>query len=195
MPSPIFHSVAAVAAAAGCKKPGTSLSWPLCALLVLAANLPDLDLAPAAFLGTPTMLYHHGFTHSFGFGLLAGLLLSLVPLRRFKWRHRACLLVPVGLSHPFFDLFNSNGSLECRQFYDCGQPLAWPLLSRKWGTLYPVFGDIVLPPGILSWFSADNLRFITWESCLTVLVVAAVFAMRALVLKLRGVDPRAKYPR
>ena len=189
MPSPIFHTVAAVTAAVCTRKPKSLYPWALCALLVLAANLPDFDLIPAIVFGSPPMRYHHGFTHSFGFCLAAGLLLSLIPLKHVRWGTRFFLLVGVAFSHLILDLLNANTSVGCLQLFDCGQPLAWPLLSRKWGTLYPIFGDLALTTGIASWFTPSNMLTLSAECGYALLFFLTFWLARQAYVKVRTIRP------
>ncbi len=121
------------------------------------------------------MVYHHGFTHSFFFCLLAALLFSLVPSAQVAWGRRFTLLALVACSHPIFDLLNANGSPECQGNLDCAQPLVWPFLARKWNTFYPVFGDLRLTTGFFSWFSHSNMLILALECGYALLLFTVIW--------------------
>ena len=61
MPSPIAHSLAGVALYQ--VRPERRHQLALLALLVVAANLPDLDFIPGMIMGNADR-YHHGPSHS-----------------------------------------------------------------------------------------------------------------------------------
>lgn len=60
-------------------RPVQAHRWRHIALYLFATNAPDLDFIPGLFLGDPD-LYHHGVSHSIGFGVLFASALSLFLL-------------------------------------------------------------------------------------------------------------------
>jgi inner membrane protein len=124
-------------------KAGLERATPLgTTALVVASNLPDIDVLPRSLLGdTSTYLeYHRGFTHSFvGLALLALIITLLLTWidRRFRLRrdHRRRPMRPFrlfwlayvgGLGHTFMDFTNNYGVRPLLPF------------SRRW-----FYGDVV----------------------------------------------------
>jgi inner membrane protein len=124
-------------------KAGLERATPLATTtLVVASNLPDIDVLPRTLLGDTSayLEYHRGFTHSFvGLALLALILtLTLTWIdRRFRLRrdHRRRPMRPLrlfwiaylgGLGHTFMDFTNNYGVRPLLPF------------SRRW-----FYGDII----------------------------------------------------
>jgi len=106
MPSPIGHSLTGFAlycALEGPRRPVMTRSdMALCSLIVMAANLPDVDFLLNIVTGRN---YHRGFTHS----LLAVTVFALgvwvlSHICRRHWAGRTALLIGLGmLSHVLLD--------------------------------------------------------------------------------------------
>jgi inner membrane protein len=123
-------------------KAGLERATPLATTaLVVASNLPDVDVLPRVVGDTSTYLeYHRGFTHSFvGLALLAVIITFALTFvdRRFRLRrdHRRRPMRPLrlfwiaylgGLGHTFMDFTNNYGVRPLLPF------------SRRW-----FYGDII----------------------------------------------------
>ncbi|HKP11123.1 MAG TPA: metal-dependent hydrolase [Blastocatellia bacterium] len=176
-------------------KAGLERATPLATTaLVVASNLPDVDVLMRVGGGTSSYLeYHRGFTHSFvGLALLALIITVVLTLidRRFRLRrdHRRRPMRPLrlfwiaylgGLGHTFMDFTNNYGVRPLLPF------------SRRW-----FYGDIVfvVDPWIwlilgstVVWLTTTNSgRALFW---LAVGVAAALMMATALQSPSNGLPP------
>lgn len=177
MPSPVAHTLAGCCLAAAVGGSPTLRHRGFRAALVLAANLPDIDVA-AAFLAAPATRLHQGGTHSLLFVLGAASALALIAsgtaplLRAWGW------LAAAGLLHLALDLANHD-SLP-----PIGIPLAWPFSGERWHS------PVVLFPGTDRHhpFSATNLRELAAE--LSWLLPPLAFLLRGRLAELLPRDAR-----
>jgi hypothetical protein len=132
MPSPVGHTLAGCCLAAALRgRPG--LRRPAFgAALLIAANLPDIDVVGLA-LADPAAGFHQGGTHSALFVLGGALALALLVrgaaplLQAWGW------LAAAGLVHLGLDLVNHD-SLP-----PIGLPLAWPFSEARWHSAVTLF--------------------------------------------------------
>lgn len=157
------------------------------ALLVFAANAPDLDFVPGILLGEPDR-FHHGPAHSLG-GAVVFSALVWVLARKVRPRQALpiALLMGIGfMSHLFLDMC----SLDTRA--PNGVPLFWPFSSAYIMLPFPVFMDIQRNTAASNFFtsllSRHNLQAITWEFVVMGLVLAI---MRACTLVITGIRERS----
>lgn len=141
------------------------------ALLVFAANAPDLDFIPGILIGEADR-FHHGPAHSLGAAVLFGLGATLIA-----WLCRARRPLHFGLwmalafsSHLLLDMF----SLDKRP--PNGVPLLWPLTDRYFVVAYPLFMDIQRTAGepnfLRSLIREHNFDAMFWELVIMGFVLA-----------------------
>ena len=141
------------------------------ALLVFAANAPDLDFIPGILIGEADR-FHHGPAHSLGAAVLFGL--GAIVVARLSGARRP---LHIGLwmalafsSHLLLDMF----SLDKRP--PNGVPLLWPLTDRYFVVAYPLFLDIqrtANEPNFLKSLIRDhNFHAVFWETIIMGFVLA-----------------------
>ena len=134
MSTPIAHSLCGAAIGVGS---GKSADWKLLLLIMVAANLPDLDYLPGLLVGRPNV-FHHGPTHSVAaavlVGLAAGVYLHLFNAKPF-WR-MAGLFAGAYASHLVLDYFTVDTSAPF------GEMLFWPFSKAYFMSPVTVFRDI-----------------------------------------------------
>ena len=131
MGTPIGHSlVAGLFYLTGNKNHSMSaIDWPLLLVYILFANGPDLDFLPGLVVGDPGR-FHHGITHSFGFGLIftfvvAGVLTRVwKPLAEFGFPKLLLVGFILYSSHIALDLITLDDSVPY------GMPLLWPFSGQ-----------------------------------------------------------------
>ncbi len=178
MPSPLAHTLAGCTAAtlAAARHAPSGVRWRWLLLLVLLANLPDLDFLPGLFIGQPEA-FHRGASHSAAAALLCGGALGAVGW----WRGaRVGLWFALGAgaygSHLVLDFFSPATDASS------GLPLLWPLSAERFLSPWPLFLSIEksgVGAGFLaSLLSAHNLVAVVWEAVLLAPVVAAAFFLQ-----------------
>jgi membrane-bound metal-dependent hydrolase YbcI (DUF457 family) len=160
------------------------------ALLVFAANAPDLDFVPGILVGEPDR-FHHGPAHSLGGALLFAALAWVIARRvQPKKAGAAALLMGLGfMSHLFLDMC----SMDTRA--PNGVPLFWPLDSTYIMMPIPVFLDIQRDPRASNFFVSllrpHNLTAALWELVVMSLVLALLRAVTLVIAGLRELRARA----
>jgi len=176
VPSPIGHSLSGVLLYSLLEKPSHPFRpWQKLLPYLLIANLPDIDFMVYR-AGRVRFVedYHHAYSHSLGFGLVAALITyGVLWAFREKERFRYVLLA-VGLTavHCFLDLTNWTGQL----FSPGGLPLLWPFGQQTFAC------PILILPGVAtgkSPFDPVNLIGISSEFLLFGSSIALVWAYRA----------------
>ncbi|HWN81925.1 MAG TPA: metal-dependent hydrolase [Candidatus Udaeobacter sp.] len=163
------------------------------ALLVFAANAPDLDFVPGILLGEPDR-FHHGPAHSLGGAIIFAGLAWLVAraLRRRQALPIAALMGAGFMSHLFLDMC----SLDTRA--PNGVPLFWPFSSAYIMLPLPVFMDIQRNTAASNFFtsllSRHNLQAISWEFVVMGLVLAIQRACSLVITGLRERGAPAELP-
>ncbi len=121
---------------------------PLLLVYVFFANAPDLDFLPGILVGNPSA-FHHGITHSLGFGVLFAAVAATaltVTWQRFA-NYGLLKLALMGFllyaSHLLVDFFTLDDS------FPYGMPLFWPFSNHY------VHAPIYIIPNVLH--SADQL--------------------------------------
>lgn len=133
-----------------------------CLLIVVFVNLPDCDLIFGALKGNPN-LYHHLWTHSLAFVIIAGGITGWVMSRQL--RMSMVKIVPVFIllifSHILLDYLAVDRSLPY------GIPFFWPLSRETYISPVTPFSDVVRAPDtrafIPSLFCMHNLRTVLKE--------------------------------
>lgn len=127
MPSPVAHTLAGCCfAAAGARHVDRRHIPALLAVLVIAANLPDVDFLFAPLGWSHPDARHQGFTHSVGFVLPAVALLALALREKARPLAAFVLVVLAGASHLLLDLVSADYS------FPVGIPLLWPFDEGRW---------------------------------------------------------------
>jgi membrane-bound metal-dependent hydrolase YbcI (DUF457 family) len=157
------------------------------ALLIFAANAPDLDFVPGILIGEPDR-FHHGPAHSLGGALVFSAVVWVIARRvRPEKAVAAALLLGLGfMSHLFLDMC----SMDTRA--PNGVPLFWPLSSTYIMMPIPVFLDIQRDPRASNFFTSllqpHNLTAALWELVVMGLVLAV---LRAAALVTAAIRTRA----
>jgi membrane-bound metal-dependent hydrolase YbcI (DUF457 family) len=169
------------------------------ALLIFAANAPDLDFVPGILIGEPDR-FHHGPAHSLGGAVLFAGLVWLIARRVVpKKAGAAALLMGIGfVSHLFLDMC----SMDTRA--PNGVPLFWPFNSTYIMMPIPIFLDIQRDPRASNFFTSllrpHNLTAAIWELLVMSLLLAilraltlvvAIIRTRAVVRELESKSPSA----
>jgi inner membrane protein len=138
--------------------------WSTLALYLLGANAADLDFIPGMLVGEPGR-YHHGPSHSLGFAILFGLVVSLAILflRLGDVIRKSIIFLLLYFSHVILDYFSTDTSLPY------GVPLLWPLSAGYYIAPFAFLPDVQRAPSsgmefIASVFSLHNLWAVTVES-------------------------------
>jgi membrane-bound metal-dependent hydrolase YbcI (DUF457 family) len=181
--SPVAHSIAGfwtfLLLTAHSRMRLAKVCWqylPQLVLLVLLANLADIDFLFGIGVGASVGALHHGFTHSFAAAL--GVALAFACLWRIAgryWRSAALYFLAYG-SHLVIDFFtgtklgwNSTGS---------GIPLFWPWAKDFGSPLILIVG--VKHKDFPALFSLGNLQSSLYE-----FLVFGVFTAALLLLWIR----------
>ena len=178
MPSPIGHSLAGyLIYRADSDRYLTKQALYIALFYVVFANLPDLDFIPGFLVGEPNK-FHHGISHSLGFAVLFGLLVSLFLYWRSSYGFLRNFLI-------FFCLYFSHVFLYYLA-YDTsipyGVPLLWPLSSEYYISPISVFTDIerAQTSGVFisSLISLHNLWAVTVEVLVLLPIVAFILFIK-----------------
>jgi len=161
MPSPIGHSIA-----------GIALFWvvirrrfvdrKILIIAILATLLPDVDFIFGFFIGNPNR-FHHQFTHSLVFVLLAGLALSLLTKVRTTKEYFAytSLFSLLGFLHLFLDAACIDTSAPY------GMKLLWPFSEKFYIFIVTPLLDVQRSSDSATFFSSmlnwHNLKTISLE--------------------------------
>ena len=130
MPSPVAHSLVALAIAEATRPRGegaASWRWPLA--LIAIASAADVDFVTGAF-GGGLYLSHHGVTHGFAAATAAGVIASAIALAaRSKRPARIGLIVALTYaSHVVLDFFAGDTGVPT------DMPIFWPIATDTWLT-------------------------------------------------------------
>ena len=182
MASPIAHTFAGfwtfliLAAQLKTRLAAQWREWlPRLGVLLLLANLPDLDLLPTCF-GAKNL--HHSFTHSLTVAILISLALSCVwRIEPGFWRS-TLLYFTAYSSHLLIDFF--TGRMIGWTYSGFGMPLFWPWQKDFASPLILTFG--VHHKDFAALFSLTNVWVCTYEllTCSAITAVALVLWKRRL---------------
>ena len=163
---------------------------PQLILLVLLANLADVDFLFGLGTGANPNALHHGFTHSFAAAVFVALALSLVwRIAGNFWRSTAVYFLAYG-SHLVIDLFtgaklgwNASGS---------GIPLFWPWKREFSSPLILIEG--VQHKDFPALFSVENLQSSSYELLIFGAITAALMVLWVRRQKGRAMSHECKTP-
>jgi inner membrane protein len=144
-------------------------------LLLVVANLPDVDIFFGYFTGNPNR-YHHMWTHSLAFGVLAGLMAAGLwgwIIKKDAWK-AGLLVTGLIFSHLLLDFLTRDGSPPY------GMQLFWPFSSAFFIAPVTVFRDVSKASEssvfLKSLFTVYNLQTLAREVALLGPVAAAAAA-------------------
>lgn len=136
MPTPVGHAIAGAIFYSGTSKSKKFDLWLLGTLLFFVV-LPDIDFVFGFMVGDPNR-YHHQFTHSFFFVILAGLIGGYLFA---KWRQQSAvyssaIFISAGITHVILDVL----ALDTSAPYGC--PLFWPFSNQFMISPVVIFSDV-----------------------------------------------------
>jgi membrane-bound metal-dependent hydrolase YbcI (DUF457 family) len=193
MPSPIAHSLAALAVAHLALRPGaappstfsaTSTSarerifWT--GALIFAANAADLDFLPGLFVGDVNA-FHHKATHTLIAAVVFGLLAAgVAALSGVKSAYRIGWIMGAAYAtHLLLDVV-TRGTRE-----PYGMRLLWPFMQTRFVTSFHLFLDIRRESGALAFLPSllqvHNARAVFFE----LVVIAGAWGAYRMVSRLR----------
>lgn len=157
MSSPIGHALSGILLSAYKESPRAGIASRLKSMSFYAfvANMPDIDFLPGFVIGAPNH-YHHGISHSLGFGVMASIIFAWILRKRDNgnFATEAFFVFICFGSHLFFDLL----SLDSRPPF--GIPIFWPVSNEYY--IVPVLPPIQhseLNHATVGEFFADALSF------------------------------------
>ena len=133
---------------------------PCLLFFLLFANAPDLDFLPGLLLGEISR-FHHGISHSLGFGILfTGIVCGVMVSLRWLPKDRAFYWFVMGyflyLSHLLVD------SLTLDNGYPYGMPIFWPFSDAYFNVPFYFFPNVLHGPGAISWHNLTVAFRETW---------------------------------
>ena len=167
----------------GTRKDDTRFSWRLLLLLVILANVPDVDFLPGLLVGNANQFHHHYFSHSLGAAIVVGVLTAFFYTRRTDRKFAVYLGLFFGayFSHLVLDYFTADTSEPV------GLPMFWPLTSEYFYSPKTIFMAVhkigASEQFFQSLFVLHNVGVLLWE--------AVVFVPILTIIKL--VKSRKKY--
>lgn len=176
MPLPFAHSLMGYTIAEGASLRLTKSYWLDVLILMLLANLPDIDFLPGYLVGKPN-LYHHYQTHSLGFAAIVATLGGL-----FYWRRRGrfwpyfLLFFTAVSSHLFLDLLTVDSAPPY------GMTLFWPFSMQFYHGSWEVFAAVhkseFSRDFFASLFHPMNLRVVLLELAVMLPIAGLVRALK-----------------
>ena len=136
VPTPVGHALGGLAVYIGGQYgEGVRKDWTLLGATLVAALLPDLDLAIGPFAGTS---YHHYFTHSLGStALVAGIAYwTMRKMGRASPGRDASVIAAGYLSHIILDMLTKDTTPPF------GVQLLWPLSDAFFISPVSIFSDV-----------------------------------------------------
>jgi membrane-bound metal-dependent hydrolase YbcI (DUF457 family) len=161
MPTPIGHALGGVISASLFNKEKTK-NWIIFVTVLVLAELPDIDFLFGLIEGRPNK-YHHHFTHSFLFVILAAFLAAVIinKIGIIQFSKSFVLFTVAGVSHIIFDVL----ALDTSEPF--GAPIFWPLWNGYVISPVTIFSDVQRSSSasafVPSLFSLHNLKTIFVE--------------------------------
>lgn len=148
-------------------------------IVVILANLPDLDFLPGIFIGQPNY-FHHGPTHSILLAVITAVLAYIISSKYFDELDKksyALMLLLAAISHTLLDYFSKDTG------HPYGVPLLWPLNNTFYISSVSLFSDIARSdePGIafiMSIFNTHNFIAVAGELLFIVMILSMVLTLR-----------------
>ncbi|HZS06610.1 MAG TPA: metal-dependent hydrolase [Blastocatellia bacterium] len=168
MPTPVAHGLmgAMVVAALG-PRGAPRRNWKILLIGCGLGAAPDLDVI-LNLLRVGDANWHHDFTHSIAFALLAGLAAAAMLMKEPGWK-AALIFGAATATHPLLDfIFTSSDGVE----------LLWPLSADRFALGSQGFGIYGLRHDSLTHGAEDLLKTIVAELLLYGSMLAAVLLSR-----------------
>jgi len=159
-------------------------------LLVLLANLPDVDFLFGFGTGANANALHHGFTHSLAAAVFVALAVSCVwRIAASFWRSATLYFLAYG-SHLLIDL--CTGKKLGWNFTGYGVPLFWPWEKEFRSPLVLVVG--IRHKDLPALFSMENVRSSSYELLIFGVITAALMVLWVRHQKGRAIPYQCKTP-
>ncbi len=174
MPLPVGHSLLGYATYDAVTGEERKTTWRALLLVVVVANLPDLDFLPGFLMGEPNRFHRHYLSHSLGAAIVVGALLAAFFYRRRNKKFFSCFLLffAVYFSHVVLDYFGVDRTNPL------GVPMFWPLTSSHFMAPIGLFMSVQKSNDSGSFFQTifvmHNLLATLWELALLLPVVGMV---------------------
>jgi membrane-bound metal-dependent hydrolase YbcI (DUF457 family) len=173
MPTPIGHSLAGLAIHFVARRFNPGIGWRVALLVVLLANLPDIDFLPGYLMGDPRG-YHWGPTHSLFAAMMVGLAVGVMTRGNgITSRSFALLAATAYASHLLLDLSLGPGAPSL------GLQIFWPFSETRRMLPWAIFRmapdsiETVGPVGTL--FSLEILPVVVREIMLLAPLLGAMW--------------------
>lgn len=173
------------------RKDDARFSWRLLLLLMILANLPDIDFLPGLLVGNANQWHHHYYSHSLGAAIVVGVLAAFFYTKGTdrKFALYFGLLFGAYFSHLVLDYFTADTSEPF------GLPMFWPLTSEYFYSPITVFLSVhkigASDQFFQSLFTLHNLRVVLWEVVVFVPVLSIIRIAKVIKAKSRTKERRA----
>lgn len=135
MPTPVGHMLSGTLVVAARRRKGSFLNKETM-LIMLCVLLPDIDFVFGFMSGNPNQ-YHHQFTHSFSFALMAGAVIAFLSTLSFRKFARLTALYGFAVSlHILLDLLAVD---KCAPY---GAQIFWPFSDAYVIAPVQIFSDV-----------------------------------------------------
>jgi inner membrane protein len=160
MPTPVGHALAGALIYSLSNAEEASSTKRLTAVLACSL-LPDVDFLFGWFSGSPNR-FHHQFTHSLFFVIVAGVLiaLALAGRNRVQFRLFSVLFIGAGVSHIILDLLAVDTTAPF------GVPLFWPFSHEFFISPVRIFFDVRRAMDSRQFFSS----MLSWHNLKTMML-------------------------
>lgn len=174
MPLPVGHSLLGYATYDAFTGEERRTTWRSLLLIVVVANLPDIDFLPGFLMGEPNRFHRHYLSHSLGAAIVVGALLATFFYVRRNQKFASCFLLffAVYFSHVALDYFGVDKTSPL------GVPMFWPLTSSHFMAPIGLFMSVHKSNDSGNFFRTifvmHNLWATLWELAILLPVVGLV---------------------
>jgi len=179
MATPIGHSLCGCIFHAATQKKGKKVNWKELLVFMVIANLADIDYLFGFVVGKPNY-YHHQFTHSIGFSLIAAAGLALYSKFKYltNYARTFILIFVLYVSHVLVDFFAKDTSLPY------GEQLFWPFSKDYFVSSFSIFRDVHKADSSAEFFPA-LFNYYNFYTALTEIVIFGSILIITYVIKNR----------
>ncbi len=156
------------------RKVDARFSWRLLLLLVIFANLADVDFLPGLLMGNANQFHHHYFSHSLGAAIVVGFLAAFFYTRGTdrKFALNFALFFGAYFSHLILDYVTTDTSEPL------GLPMFWPLTSKYFYSPITVFMSVHKIGASDQFFKSllvmHNVWVVLWEAVVFVPILTMI---------------------